>query len=247
MIKTIIIDDEEDARQVLLMAIEKYCPDLQVLAVCQSAQEGLTSIKALQPELVFLDVQMPKMSGFDLLEQLEDITFDTIFVTAYNRYAIKAIRFSALDYLLKPIDVDELVTAVERVKRSHAQKKTRYKSLLKNIKAEGQRMTRLAIPSENELILQDISAIIYCSADGSYTHLHLDGGKTLTVSKNIKEFENVLPEDNFCRIHHSTLVNVEHVKKYVRGEGGYVILSNGSHLDVSRRKKESLLAMLHRL
>ena len=187
------------------------------------------------------------MSGFDLLEKVSDINFEVIFVTAFDRYAIKAIKFSALDYLLKPIDVDNLVSAVEKVKEKQKGNMAHYRSLLSNIKYGQEKLKRLAIPFDNEIILQKLEDIIYCAADGSYTVLHLLGNKKITVSKNIKEFENILPENDFCRIHHATLVNMNHVVKYIKGEGGYVMVTEGDHLDVSRRKKEAFLKLLQKV
>ena len=247
MVRAIIIDDEEDAREVLSLALKKFCPDIEVLALCESPEEGLEKINALGPSLVFLDVQMPNMSGFDLLEKVVDINFEVIFVTAFNRYAIKAIRFSALDYLLKPIEVDELVRAVEKVKQKQQSNTVHYRSLLNNIKYSTEKLSRLAIPSDNEIIIQKLEDIVYCEADGSYTTLHLSGGKRITVSKILKEFENMLPTTDFCRIHHSTIVNMAHITKYIKGEGGYVIVSGGNHLDVSRRKKDSFIKLLHKM
>ncbi|MGI9552009.1 MAG: LytR/AlgR family response regulator transcription factor [Aurantibacter sp.] len=245
MIKALIIDDEANARKGLRLVLQKYCPEVEVLALCEGPEVGLAKIETLKPDLVFLDVQMPKMSGFDLLEKIPEITFEVIFVTAYDRYAIKAIKFSALDYLLKPIDVDELVTAVEKISKKQKNKAVKYKSLLNNVKPGADKLKRLAIPSDNEIIMQPIEEIIYCEADSSYTTLFLTTGKKITVAKTLKEFENILPELDFCRIHHSTLVNLSHVVKYVKGEGGYVIISNDKHLNVSRRKKENFLQLLY--
>jgi len=247
MIRTLIIDDEEDAREGLKLVVEKFCPEVSIEALCESPEEGLKKIDELQPELVFLDVQMPRLSGFDLLEKVEKINFEVIFVTAFDKYAIKAIKFSALDYLLKPIDVEELVSAVQRIKEKQKNKTAHFKSLLSNVKLSSEKLTRLAIPSDNEIIIQMISDIVYCEADSNYTTLHLVDSKKITVSKTLKEFENILPETDFCRIHHSTLVNIAHVTKYIKGEGGYVMVTGGDHLDVSRRKKDSFIQKLAKL
>jgi len=245
MIRALIIDDEARARQGLEVVLEKYCPRVEVLCSCESPIDALKKIKELQPELIFLDVQMPEMSGFDLLNKIDEITFDVIFITAYDKYAIKAIKFSALDYLLKPIDVEELVAAVNRISKKKNETNSKYQSLLANVTDRSKKITRLAIPLENEIIIQPIKDIIYCKADSSYTTLHLINDKKITIAKTLKEFATMLPESDFCRIHHSTLVNIDHVVKYVKGVGGYVILSNKDHLDVSRRKKEQFLQILH--
>ena len=245
MIKALIIDDEANARKGLRLMLQKYCSEVEIIALCEGPEVGLEKINELKPDLIFLDVQMPKMSGFDLLEKLPEINFEVIFVTAYDRYAIKAIKFSALDYLLKPVDVDELISAVKKISKKQKNKSVKYKSLLNNVRPGAHKLKRLAIPSDNEIIMQPIEDIIYCEADSSYTTLYLTNGKKITVAKTLKEFENILPETDFCRIHHSTLVNLAHVIKYVKGEGGYIIISNNRHLNVSRRKKENFLQLLY--
>ncbi|WP_400078129.1 LytR/AlgR family response regulator transcription factor [Winogradskyella sp. R77965] len=247
MIRAIIIDDEQDARDGLNLLVEKFCPGVTIIATCESPEIGIEKILELQPNLVFLDIQMPQLSGFDLLEKIETIYFEVIFVTAFDKYAIKAIKFSALDYLLKPVEVDQLVSAVQRVKEKQHSKSSNFKSLLNNVKQNAQKLERLAIPSDNEIILQKVSDIIYCEADSNYTVLHLADDKKITVSKTLKEFENILPEIDFCRIHHSTLVNLNHVVKYVKGEGGYVLVTGRRHLDVSRRKKDTFIQALNKL
>ncbi len=246
MTKALIIDDEAKARQGLRLVIEKYCPEIELIGLCESPEVGLEKIASLHPDLVFLDVQMPNMSGFDLLDNVPEINFEVIFVTAYDKYAIKAIRFSALDYLLKPIDVDDLISAVKRIYQKQGDKNANYQSLLSNVNSESRKLKRLAIPSENEIIMQPTENIIYCQADSSYTTLYIEGGKKIIVAKTLKEFEYMLPETDFCRIHHSTLVNMAHVVKYIKGEGGYIIVSNNTHLNVSRRKKENFISLLQR-
>lgn len=246
MINAIIIDDEKDARATLRLLINRYCPEVNILSLCPTPEEGIETINHLQPDLVFLDVQMPRMSGFDVLDQLESINFDTIFVTAYDKYAIRAIKFSALDYLLKPVDVDDLIAAIGKTKK-HRHQKHRYQSLIQNIRQGDDKLKRLAIPAENEIIIQKIDEIVYCEANSNYTIIHNAEGSKVTVAKTLKEFENILPTADFCRIHHGTLVNLTHIVKYVRGEGGYVIVSQGDHLDVSRRKKDNLLHALNKL
>ncbi|MDH3708901.1 MAG: LytTR family DNA-binding domain-containing protein [Cyclobacteriaceae bacterium] len=247
MIRAIIIDDEAGAREGLQLLLEEYCQQVKVEACCDGAVQGLKAIKSLQPDLVFLDIQMPHMSGFDLLECLDTIDFEVIFVTSYDRYAIKAIKFSALDYLLKPIDAEDLMAAVEKVNHKQQKEKHRYQTLLANMRQGSEKLTRLAIPTENEIIIQKVDDIVYCAADGSYCHVHLADQSKVTVAKNLKDFENILSEGDFYRIHNSTLVNIGYVNKYVRGEGGYVVLKNGEHLDVSRRKKEGLLELLNKV
>ncbi len=249
MITAILIDDETDAREVLRMAIEKYCPEVSLIGVYENPEQGLTAIQALQPDLVFLDVQMPHLSGFDLLQQLSPLRFEVIFVTAHDQYAIKAIRFSALDYLLKPVDIEDLVHAVSKVQARLQQKNSapQYQSVLNNIQYRARKIEKLAVPTLEGIEFFDTDDIIYCQADGNYTRLYLKSQTGRLISKNLKDFENLLAESGFCRVHHSSLINIKHVQKYVKGEGGYVILTDGYHVDISRRKKEGFLKMLSRL
>ncbi len=249
MIRSIIIDDEADAREGLKMAIERFCPEVEIISICTSPMEGIEYIQKLQPDMVFLDIQMPHMSGFNLLEKLGDFNFEVIFVTAHDQYAIKAIRFSALDYLLKPVDIDELQKAIgkagERIKQKDS--KNQYASLLKNMGSPHHPLEKLAIPTMEGILLEPINEIIYCEADRNYTNLNMTGGRKIVVSKNLKDFENMLADSGFFRIHHAHLINLKHVKKYIKGEGGYVLLEDNHHLDVSRRKKDAFLNILQNI
>ena len=249
MIRSIIIDDEPDGREALRIALQKYCPEVEILALCPGPEEGIQAINSQKPELVFLDVQMPHKSGFNVLEELGDFDFEVIFVTAFDRYAVKAIKFSALDYLLKPVDVDELQKAVQKAAGRLNRKGFRinYESLIKNMKNPSGRIEKLAIPDAEGIVFEKVTEILFCEADGNYTKIHLTGKRQLLVSKNLKDFENMLSESNFFRIHHAFLVNLQHIRRYVKGEGGYVILEEGHHVDVSRRKKDSFLQLLHKV
>jgi len=248
-IKTLIIDDEIDAREALRLALEKYCPDVKILASCAIPEEGIQSIRELQPQLVFLDIQMPHLSGFDLLAEIGEIDFAVIFVTAYNHYAIKAIKFSALDYLLKPIDPDDLVIAVQKAKNWQAgqDQAHQYESAFSNLQHQKNRIEKLAIPTSEGILFQETANIIYCRADGNYTTLYLKNHPPVIVSKPLLDFEHYLAGSGFFRIHHSALVNMKHIQKYIKGDGGYVILSDDHHVDVSRRKKEAFLLQLNKI
>ncbi|HRP56282.1 LytTR family DNA-binding domain-containing protein [Agriterribacter sp.] len=249
MITSVIIDDEEDGREAIASALTKYCPEVTISGMYATPEEGIAGIRQLKPSLVFLDIQMPEMSGFDVLQQLSPVTFEVIFVSAYDRYAIKAIKFSALDYLLKPIDVDDLVHAVKKVKeRLHTEKNIyQYQSVVNNIQLKSGKIEKLAIPSLTGIDFVDTADIIFCRADGSYTTLFLKNKQSCLASKNLKDFEHILAESGFCRIHHSYLINLRHVQKYIKGEGGQVLLTEGHYADVSRRKKEAFLALLDTL
>lgn len=249
MIRAIIIDDEEDGREALRLAVQRYCPEVNIISVCESPQIGIRAIDNLKPDLVFLDVQMPEMSGFDVLQKVSTAPLAVIFVSAYDRYAIKAIKFSALDYLLKPIDIDDLIQAVNRAKESfdYRHRNFQYQSVLNNVQHKSGKISRLAVPTLEGIDFFDTHEIVYCEADGNYTCLHLANQAKKLVSRNLKDFENILGESGFCRVHHSFLINIDHVQKYVKGEGGYVIMSSGQKVDISRRKKEEFLAMLDKV
>lgn len=249
MIRAIIIDDEHYGRQSLQRSLEQYCPQVEVVAVCESPEEGIEAIKGRKPDLIFLDVQMPNMSGFDVLEKLSPIDFEVIFVTSYDKYAIKAIKFSALDYLLKPLDVDDLVHAVQRAKErmKNTGSKNRYQSVLNNIHYKTGKIEKLAIPTLEGIDFFKTDDIIYCNAEGSYTTLYLIDRQKKLISKNLKEFEDLLTGSGFCRVHNSFLVNMAHIKKYFKGDGGYVILTDDHHVNISRRRKDAFLNMLNKL
>jgi len=248
MISALIIDDEEDGREALKLAIEKYCPDVEVKGIYETPQEGLDAIRRIKPQLVFLDIQMPGMSGFDVLQQLSPIDFEVIFVSAHDQYAIKAIKFSALDYLLKPVDIDDLNHALQKVKERLNNKSNshQYQSVLHNVQYQSNKIKKLAVPSLEGIDLFDTDDIIYCQAEGSYTILYLRNKLRKLTSRNLKDFENLLVDSGFCRVHNSFLINLKHVHRYVKGEGGYVILTDDHHVDISRRKKDEFLHLLER-
>ncbi len=247
--RAVIIDDEHYGRKALGDALKQYCPQVEVLAACETPEQGMEAIRNLSPDLVFLDIQMPGMSGFDVLEQLAPINFEVIFVTSYDQYAIKAIRFSALDYLLKPIDVDDLMHAVARAKEysTHGGNAFRYQSILHNMHYKTGKIKRLAVPGMDGIDFFNTADIIYFEADGNYTTIYLTNNRRRVISKNLKEFETLLTNSGFCRVHNSYLINFKHVQKYVRGEGGYVILSEDYHVDVSRRRRDAFINLFDKL
>ena len=248
MIRSIIIDDEALGRQSIKVAIEKYSPEVMVVALCENAQQGIDAIKRLQPDLIFLDIQMPTMSGFDMLQHLAPVTFDVIFITSYDQYAVKAFKFCALDYLLKPISPEDLVQAVNKVKdKSTINITNRFESLLNNIHFKSGKIEKVAIPTQEGIDFFSTDDIIYCQAEGSYTRLFMTNNRKEIVPRTLKDFENLLNASGFCRVHNSSLINLKHVQKYVRGDGGYVILTEGHHADISRRKKEEFLNILNRI
>lgn len=245
MIRAIIIDDEHYCVEVLSTLLKKYCPEVTVSATCSSGEEGLKAIHEYQPDLVFLDVEMPRMNGFQLLESLPEINFDLVFTTSYDQYAIKAIRFSALDYLLKPIDREELQKAVNKAgKRQSGSINQQLQLLLQKINQPATRVNKVAMPTMEGLQMINVADIISCASDSNYTILHLKDKQKLVVSRTLKEIEEILEEHSFIRVHHSYMVNLNEVTKYIRGEGGYLVMSDGSHIDVSRSRKDSVVKRL---
>ena len=243
MLKAIIVDDEEKSRENLKIHLEEFCKNVEVLATAKSVDEGINAIEAFRPDILFLDIQMQKETGFDLLNRIRKIDFEIIFTTAHAEYAIDAIKFSAIDYLLKPIDINDLKQAVRRVEKklTNSNFKEQFEMLLHNFKADNAENYKLAIPSSDGLIFINIKEIIYCEALSNYTKIHMKDGKFYLVSKTLKEYETLLSNYSFFRIHHAYIINTKEIKKYVRGEGGYVIMNNDVSIDVSKRKKEQFL------
>lgn len=247
MIKAIIVDDELGARESLSKMIEKNCKQLEVIAKADSMLAAFEAITTKQPDLVFLDIEMPNGNAFDLLEKFKEINFNIIFTTAYDHYAIKAIKFSAIDYILKPIDPEELVEAVKRLEKKQTSQPNvldkQFKTLLSNVRPEN-KLKKVGIPDGDGLIFINLSDIIRCESDGNYTFFILTNGKKIIASRTLGEYEQMFTEDNFFRIHRSHLVNLQHVKKYIKGEGGYVIMADDSQVEVSRRNKNEFLEKL---
>lgn len=243
MIAAIIIDDELKGRKLLEVLIEKHCPMVNIIGQASSAKEGKELIEQLNPDLVFLDVEMPGGSGFDLLNQLNEVNFSLIFTTAFNQYAIKAIKFSAVDYLLKPIDEEELVKAVNKVVKKEKSRDItdEVKNMIQHYQKPQSLNNKIALSTMEGLEFVEIDKIIRCEADSKYTFVYVKDKKKLHVTKNLKEFEELLNEYNFFRIHHSHLVNLSYITKYHKGRGGYVVLEDGSTIGVSQRKKEDFL------
>jgi len=249
MIRTIIVDDEIHCIHKLNDLLETYCREkVQVIDTFPSVDAGLSAIPKLKPGLVFLDVQINGKTGFDLLRELGPIDFEVIFTTAYEKYAIQAFKFSAIDYLLKPIDPDDLVQAVDKASRkiSKSEMSLKMDALLHNIK-NMQGAKKISIPTLEGLILLNTSDIIRCQSHINYTTIYTKNHQKLTVSKTLKEFEELLTEYGFCRVHNSHLVNLAYIKKYTKGDGGRIELQDGSVVDVSRNKKEQFLKDLQSL
>jgi two-component system, LytTR family, response regulator len=244
MIKAIIIDDESHCRRTLSILLHKFCPQVKVVAECDSAHKGLQAIVEQKPDVVFLDIEMPFMNGFEMLGQLPAIPFDIIFTTGYDEYAIKAFRFSALDYLLKPIDKDELQKAVSKIKQTSARDmEQQLQILLQKLENKPAPLQKIALPTLEGFELISLETIVQCESDGNYTHVFLKNGKKFLVSRSLKEMEELLEGHPFLRVHHSHLVNLNEITRYVRGEGGYLVMSDNSSVNVSRSRKEALLKL----
>ena len=243
----IIVDDEKHCRDVLALLLQKHCPTVNLLASCGDGQSGLDAIEMHHPDIVFLDIEMPGMSGFDMLEATRFTNFEVIFTTAYNEYAIKAIRHNALDYILKPIDKDELIQAVSRMQTVQPVKETTRVENFVEYLTRQKMGDRIALPTSDGLQILQSEEIWYCESEGGYTRFYLTNGKISLISKTLKEVQDVLEAKGFCRVHHSYLINLRYVQKYVRGDGGEVIMANGKNIPVSRNKKQEFLNFLEKI
>ena len=246
MLKAIIIDDERSSRNALRQKLINHCPEVNVIAECENGEEGIKSIEENKPDIIFLDVEMPRMNGFTMLQQLKQHNFEIIFITAYDHYAIKAIKFSALDYLVKPVEIADLKTAVEKAaaKRNKSSGNTALETLLQNLMNKEKEQHRIAIPSMDGLQFIVTGDILYLEANSTYTSFYLANNKKITVAKTLKDFEDLLPSSIFVRIHHSHIINIHCIEKYIKGDGGQVMMKNGVALDVARRKKEDFLKLI---
>lgn len=252
-ITAIIIDDEQNGRDTLRMMLDAMCPEVKISGEAKNIAEGRELIGRHKPELVFLDIQMPGGTGFDLLQSLDKMDFNVVFTTAYNEYAVQAFRYSALDYLLKPIHPEELRQAVAKVIESKAGQLKEQLELLKTylvtpVAKPGTALAappkKIALPTMEGIYFVPLDDIVWCEALGGYTKFHIRNASPIVVSRLIKEYEDLFSAHHFIRVHNSSLVNAAHVAKYVRGEGGQVWMTDGSEIEVSRRRKEELLSAL---
>ena len=245
MITAIIVDDEPYSGESLATLLERYCPEVKLLDICYSAADALKAIKEQPPTLLFLDIEMPYVNGFEMLQKLPVINFSIIFTTSYDQYAIKAIQFSALDYLLKPVDKDDLQTAVQKaIHKSQEMVPQQIEILLQKLDHPTIALNKVAIPTMEGLQMLFVENIISCLSDSNYTIFHLKNRQKITASRTLKEIEEMLKDYSFLRVHHSYLINLNEVEKYIKGDGGYLVMSDGSTIDVSRSRKELLLKKL---
>lgn len=245
MIKCILIDDENNALEMMEWLLKTYCPTVEIVTMCRSAEEGLAAINKYKPDVVFLDIEMPKMNGFDLLEQFDKLTFDVVFCTAYDQFAIKAFRYSAVNYLLKPVDPDDLKETIRRLEeKKSALSKEQIELLLQNMRQPVKpTVQRIALTTNDGMIFVSTEDILYCAAESNYTSVVLKGGKKILVSKVLKEIDETLAGHDFYRIHNSFLININHIKKYVRGDGGYVVMQNDETIGISRSRRQEFMEL----
>ncbi len=249
MLRTIIVDDEPNARQVIRNILDLYCNQVEIVGEAENVKTGVTLIKDLNPDLVFLDINMPDGTGFDLLNKLKSLSFRFIIVTAYEQYAIQAIRKSAIDYIMKPINANELIEAVEKAALSDYRlesESVKIENYLHNLQKDIDEH-RIVLNTINSIYVVKVREIVRCMADKNYTEVYMVNGKQLILSKTLKDFEEMLSEYGFFRCHQSHLVNVRFIESYEKGLGGMVMMSDGSKVPVSSRRKETFLKLMEQL
>jgi len=244
--RAILVDDERANLEVLQVLLEKYCPEIKIVATASQVAEGVELLKLHRPELLFLDIQMGEYSGFDLLSRLNDKTFEVIFVTAYDQYGIQAVKFAALDYLLKPVNPDELIDAVTKAKEriKHKLQNEQLNFLLQQIKKPDASVQKIALPQHNEIRYVMINEILRCEADNTYTSFFLTSGDKILTSKPLKEYSDLLKPQGFLRTHQSHLINPSFVKSWLKEDGGVLLMKNGDKVPVSKANREQVKAVL---
>lgn len=248
MIKAVIIDDEQHSIETLRWKLENYCPEVEVLEAFDNPAKGVEFLKQNPPNLLFLDIEMPMLNGFDVLEELgSDLPFDIIFTTAYDNFGIQAVKFSALDYLLKPVQNKELKDAIEKHLRKAQQKvpQEQIEVLLSNVHAEKKgKIGKIALASKESIEFVDAPDIILCEANSNYTNVYMIENRKRVISRTLKEFEDLLAPHQFFRPHNSFLINLNRVKEFIRGDGGFLVMENKMKIPVSKTKREELLELL---
>lgn len=238
-IKAILIDDESSSIETLQWLIKTYCPEVSVLTTFNSGEEALKNISNYNPDVVFLDIEMPKMNGFEFLERMKPLPFDVVFTTAYDNFAVKAFKYAAINYLLKPVDPADLEATIERLKiKSSAPSKDQLDLLFQNLSGKENTVARIALSVGDGLIFCNTQDIAYCQAESNYTHVVLVDGKKHLVAKTLKELDDTLSGKDFFRVHNSYLININHIVKLVKGEGGYILMPDGAQITISRTRRD---------
>jgi two-component system, LytTR family, response regulator len=242
-LRALIVEDEFHSRETLKGFLRTYCPEVQLVEEASSVDEAVSKISGLRPELVFMDIELQTGTGFDVLRRVSHLDFHLIFTTAFEHYAIKAIKFSSIDYLLKPIDMEELQAAVQKASQLRAMesRQTLLENLLNNLKTPHPENHKISLSTAEGVEFIPTREIFFCEANGSYTDFHLQDGRKLVVSKNLKEYENILQNHRFMRVHNSFLINLQEVKKYVRTDGGYIVMNNDKVVSISQSKRDEFL------
>lgn len=243
MVKALIVDDEPKNIRILHGLLSDFCPQVRIAGEAQDAATAVSLIRSEQPDLLFLDIEMPYGNGFDLLDQVMPVNFEIIFITAFNEYTLKAFRYSALDYLLKPVSIDELKEAVQKAEAKLQQKQInqQLENLLLNLKRQTH-LQKIAVPWMDGLIFMPVADIIRFEAKGGYSHIFAKDQRKFLCSKTIREYEDILPEEIFYRIHNSHLINLNHIRKYHKGRGGIIEMEDGAMIEVASRRKDEFLA-----
>lgn len=247
MIKAVIIDDIEQARITLKKDFETYVPDIEVIGEASGVVEGVKLLRQVHPDVVFLDIQMQDGSGFDLLDLIQEINFRIIFITASDAHAIKAFRYAAIDYLLKPVDPDELTLAVEKLREKTSSENEKYKLLNETLKSGNKQQSKLALHTQEKIHVVNIADIVRCESNVNYTEFHFTDGKKLMVTKTLKEFEDLLTDHGFFRVHQSHLINTAFIREFIKTDGGSIRMENNHIIPVSTRKRTQVLEMIEKL
>lgn len=245
--KALIIDDEKRTREMIAKMVEALDIGIECFPIGENVQSGLNAIKELQPDLVFLDIQMPDGTGFDLLNSLEERNFEVIFITAFEEYALKAIKFSALDYILKPIDSDELAVAVQKAVHTVNKNVSTTQLSVLNQNVQNKDKKRLVLKTHDSVHVVDLDNIVRCESDRNYTSFYLNEGKAILVSRTLKEYENILTDYQFFRVQQSHLINLKYVDRYDKKDGGSVVMKDGSEVPLSPAKKDAFFKILEEI
>ena len=248
MLKCIIVEDDRLSQEALVDTITKHIPSVQVMSICGTPEEGIKSIRDTLPDLLFLDVELPGMTGFDMLKFVSDIDFEIIFTTSYNEYVLEAMRNNAFDYLLKPINPNELRSSINRlIQKKVKVRNQRLDQLSENLNNRNNKNRRIALPTFEGFIFISIRDIVHCDSESNYTTIHLINGDRIMVTRTLKEIEELVGSTDFFRVHHSHFVNLSCIKRYVRGSGGYVVMNNGTTINVARNRKDDFFKALERV
>lgn len=244
MIKAVIVDDELNCVEMLEWLLKTYCPIVSIVALCTSGEQGIEAINKYRPDVVFLDIEMPKMNGFDMLEKFDQLSFDVVFTTAYNKFAIKAFRYSALNYLLKPVDPEDLQATIKKLQeKKSAVGKDQLNLLLENMKNLTLPVQRIALSTADGLIFVNTSEIMYCQAESNYTNVMLTNKNKILVAKTLKDIDETLSGKDFFKVHNSFLININQIRKFVRGDGGYILMNDDTQITIARSKREEFFEM----